>query len=617
MTPLGPEALLLTRFSGAETMSDLFDFQVTAGSTDDDIDFDALLGQHCTVSFDTITGEARHFDGICVAGGNVGVGEGTFVYSLTLRPWLWTLSKRVNNKIFKDKDVLGIVSEVFGDHPSAAFRQETTKTYPTLEYTVQTQETDLNFVSRLMQRFGVSYYFEHSEGTHTMVLCDGQAGYGTLPGKTRDYHPFDQQNRREDEHFESWASMREFTSGRVVTLDYNFEKPTQDMKGDETGDAGFENGEIEVFDYPNKHSQKGEGTDLARTRVDQLRAADKQHSASGNVVSLAPGMTFELEKHPIGRMNKEYLCVGADHSFVAESFYSGAGSDGTEAYSGSYRFAEAERPLAPPRSAPAPSVRGVQTATVVGDGEIDVDKYGRILVRFHWDREGRNSMRCRIAQSWAGAKWGGVFFPRVGMEVVVEFAEGDADNPIVVGCLYNADNMPPFDLPGSKNINGFKSNSTEGGGGYNELVFDDTKGNELFRQHAQYDMDTTVLHDERRNVKNDQTEKVDANRTQTVVKNDTLTVNGSRNQKIGFPEKGGAPGSTGLEVAKDYTLKANNNVEIEALAKITLKCGASKITMTPASITIESPKITTDAAGMADHKAGGVMNIKAALVKIN
>lgn len=606
-TPLGEDVLLLTRFDGTETLSELFEFDVHAIASRDDIDFDELLGRHCTVTLDTISGGKRHFDGICVAGRNVGVDEGMFSYALRLSPWLWMLTKRVNNKIFKDVDVLSIVAEVFSDHPDAEFRQNTTSSYPVLEYTVQTRESDFEFVTRLLARFGISFYFTHESGKHTLVLCDGPAGYGTIPEGEREYHPLTEQNRRDTEHFSTWTALREFTSGRVETLDYNFKKPTQSMSGNQTGDGNHSNSELEVFDYPNKHLEKGEGQDLAEMRVNQLRAADFNYEATGNVLSLETGMTVSLTKHPIQRMNNEYLAIEAVHSFVTESFHSGTGHVGEgDSYVGSFRFVEASRPYSPPRVIADPSIHGVQTATVVGDGEIDVDEIGRIMVRFHWDRDGRNSMRCRIAQVWAGAKWGGVFFPRVGMEVLVEFEEGDPDRPVVVGCLYNGDNEHPFDLPGDKNINGWKSNSTEGGGGYNELVFDDTKGNELLRQHAQFDMETKVLHDERRNVDNDQSEGIGNDREQSITRNDRLEIGGSRTQRIGYGQSG--PGSSTLNVAKVLHLEADQ--------KIVLQCGASKITLTPSAIDVETVNLSTKDT-KSDRQSAALAVIKAGLVKIN
>jgi len=600
-TALGEDKLLLTRFDGSEAMSELFEYRVDALSVDADVNFNPVINTNCTLEFETSTGEKRYFDGICTEARSTGVGESMFGYSLILRPWLFLLSKRVNLKIFAEKTVVDIITEVFGDYGSvAAFENRLTRNYPKLEYTVQYRESDLEFVMRLMAHYGISFYFKHQAGEHKLVLADGPSSYDSVPGSTREYRTSGDQIRSEKEHFHSWIPERRFTSGKVTTLDYNHKKPTSDMKDEKSGNAEYAHGELEIFDYPTKNLNKGEATDFAKVRVDMMRSEDNHHMASGNCLSLSPGMTVTLENHPVGRMNTEYLTLASSHSYVSESYTSGHGDGGTAAYEGGYEFVTADTPIAPPEIVKAPSVQGPQTAVVVGSGEIDCDEEGRILVCFHWDREKTHSMRCRVSQIWAGKGWGGIVLPRVGMEVIVEFLEGDPDRPLVTGCVYNGDNKAPFDLPGKKNISGVKSNSTEGGGGYNELVFDDTKGDELFRQHAQYDMETKVLNDERREVDNDQTLTVGNDQTETI-KNDRKVTVKSHDK---------------LDVTK--------TIEVTAGQKITLKCGMSKITMDTTSITIESLNVTVKASGqlkttgtMADHSAAAIMNIKGGLVKIN
>ena len=242
-----------------------------------------------------------------------------------------------------------------------------------------------------------------------------------------------------------------------------------------------------------------------------------------------------------------------------------------------------------------PFVHGPQTARVVGpQGEdIHCDEFGRILVHFHWDRESDNSMWCRVAQVWAGRNWGGVFIPRIGMEVVVEFLEGDPDQPLVVGCVYNGDNKPPFQLPGNKNINGWKSNSTIGGDGYNELVFDDTKGKELVRAHAQFDLDTTVENDERRTVHHDRTTTIDNDET----------------HKVGQDRK--------TSIGKNDKLNVGDTLTIEAGKKITLKVGGSEIVIDGQSITVKALHVGTKGTVTAKHEAAGMLTVKGGMVLIN
>jgi type VI secretion system secreted protein VgrG len=293
---------------------------------------------------------------------------------------------------------------------------------------------------------------------------------------------------------------------------------------------------------------------------------------------------MQLTDHPDAKQNQRYLALRCIHSFGGQA-YRATGSE-MAAYQGNYEFALASKPFAPQVVTEKPYVHGPHTAVVVGDGEIHTDKFGRVRVRFHWDRKGDQSMWVRVAQVWASQKWGGIYIPRVGMEVIVNFLEGDPDQPIIVGCVYNSKNEPPFDLPGNKNIAGIKSNSTTGGGGYNELVMDDTKGNELFRAHAQYDLEAKVENDERRHVVKNRKTNIDVNDT--------------------------------LEVGQELMIKAGQ--------KITLMVGeGSSIVIDGMSITVSSMMIDVQAQQMfqsnskmiSKHSATASMDIKGGIVTIN
>ena len=332
--------------------------------------------------------------------------------------------------------------------------------------------------------------------------------------------------------------------------------------------------------------------------------ADGLHGAQGDCASLMAGMRVTVTA-PSGRGFEPACLFGSSparpswrglraRSFTAEATgRATAAATGEDSYRGSLRVPRGDRPVVPSPERAAPRVPGPQTAVVVGEGEIDCDDHGRILVRFHWDREGANSMRCRVAQIWAGKEWGGLAVPRVGMEVVVEFIDGDPARPLVVGCVYNADNMPPFEVGTGGKTMGMKSNSTPGGGGYNELAFDDTKGEEEIRLHAQHDLNAEILHDETRQVGNDETREVGNDRATTIGNDDTL------------------------DVGSELTVTAGR--------KITLKVGMSTITIDSSSITLKSPTIEVKAtqsfkstAGMtSEHKAAALMDIKGAMVKIN
>lgn len=597
-------SLALQRFAGHEAVNGLFEFEVECISVTPGIDFDALLGRNASVRLQTLdpAHPDRYFDGLLTEARWLGLREGGHGYMITLRPWLWLLGLRQNQRIFHEKSAPDIIGEIFAEH-GFGHVAELRGSYPEMEYTVQFQETDLDFVERLMALFGISYYFRHEMHAHELVLFDEVDSLPEIPGGSRSYYMDERQHRRESEHLHGWSSGRRMTTGRVAMTDYNFTAPRSAMLTDASAGAAYDRGDIESFLYPGRYPTRGEGDTLTDLRQKQFAMADGVHGAQGDCASLMAGMRVTVTA-PSGRGfdkasfaafdGKTFVATACAHSFSAEGYRSGnAATAGEDSYRGSYEFREATRPVVPSPERAAPRVPGPQTAVVVGEGEIDCDDHGRILVRFHWDREGANSMRCRVAQIWAGKEWGGLAVPRVGMEVVVEFIDGDPARPLVVGCVYNADNMPPFEVGSGGKTMGMKSNSTPGGGGYNELAFDDTKGEEEIRLHAQHDLNAEILHDETRTVGNDETREVGNDRATTIGNDDTL------------------------DVGSELTVTAGR--------KITLKVGMSTITIDASSITLKSPTIEVKAtqsfkstAGMtSEHKAAALMDIKGAMVKIN
>jgi type VI secretion system secreted protein VgrG len=590
-TPLGGDALVLTGFSGTEGLSELFTFEVDAMSSTKNLNFDESIGKACTVSLQTIGYPDRYFVGLLTEATSfdesASLSDQEYHYHLTLRPWLWLLSKRTNSRIFSRQTAPDIISTIFREYgASAEFQNKLTKSYPPIEYCVQHRETDLAFVCRLMETYGISYHFNFSDGHHKLILGDGSSAYDKVPGGSRPYIPIASNQNRTSEHLFEWLPKRHFATGKSTLNDYDFTKPSANLVAQSvSGGASYEHGRLERYVHPGgvPYVEQGDGLTLSDAVKDALTAEDKRFESTGDSASVVPGALMDLVG--LSGHEGEYLVLRATHVYRAEAYRSG-GDGGTEdAYRGTYEFMPSQVPFAPPPVTPKPVIAGPQTAKVVGKGEIDCDDYGRILVHFHWNRTGEVSMRCRVAQVWAGANWGGIYIPRVGMEVLVQFIDGDPDRPIVIGCVYNGDNKPPYPLPSKKNIAGWKSNTTEGGGGYNEFVFDDTKGSELVRMHAQYDHDSTVEHDETRQIKHDRTTKV----------------------------------------LNDETMNVTHDIMITADNKLTLKVGASTIVMDPVSITISSPTVSIEAkaefksnsSAISTHSAGGPYSITGAIVKIN
>lgn len=561
---LEKDELVLTRFDGTEGLGELFTYNIEVLSQKQDFNFDRLLGSKCTVSIKSYE-STRHFNGMLVEAQWTGEQTPYFLYRLIVRPWFWLLSRTTDCRIFTKKTPPQIIEDIFAKHGFAKFKNKL-GSYEQIEYLVQYRETDLSFVTRLMEEFGIYYFFEHEEDEHTLVLADGKSSHASLPGGgSIPYHPLVARDARREEHLIHWVPGRRFNTGKVELNDYDYFKPSADMFSRSESASSYQNSKLEVYDYPGRYVETSEGDKLAKVRLEAEQATDQRCQASGLAVNLFPGALVNLTEHPT--QNGEYLILRAMHAYSTELYRSGASSDAERTYSGRYEFLPSDKPFRSPIVTPKPVIRGPQTAKVVGEGEIDVDEHGRIFVQFHWDRKKDSTKvrRVRIGQVWSGSNWGGIFIPRVGMEVIVEFLEGDPDQPLVVGTVYNKDNKVPYDLPGDKTVAGWKSRSTTGGGtaDYNELVFDDKKGFEKIRAHAQKDMETTVENDDDQTVKNNRTIQVDGSHTEMV----------------------------------------NGIMTIESRTMIVLKVGLSSITINSGSITINSGAINLIGTGSISETA--------------
>jgi type VI secretion system secreted protein VgrG len=564
---LGKDTLVLTRFDGREAMSELFEYQIEALSTTESIDFNKPLGKKCSVRINTTDNAERYFNGILTEAQSLGVagkdggGNDLFKHRLLLRPAFWLLARRVRSRIFHEKTVSDIIRQVLNEGGvTTEFRLGG---YPVMKYCVQYNESDFAFASRLMEEYGIYYFFDHSKGDHKMVLADKASAH--QPKENGTSLPF---VAVADKHFQNketlneWSTSRRFLSGKFSLSDYNPATPSASMLSEKSGGGGYSNDKLEVFHYPGRFENKGEGQKLAGILLEAEQAADRRCEGAGDAVSCSPGRTISLDGGPKESDGKDFVILRCAHLYRAADYASGGMEE--DSYLGRFEFLPKDVQFRSPQKTPKPRIFGPHTAKVVGEGEIDVDKDGMILAEFHWARElpdGDKTRRVRIAHGWAGKQWGDIKIPRVGMEVVVEFLDGDPDQPLVTGCVYHAENMPPYPLPSEKTISGTKS-KTDGGSGYNEFVFDDKSGSELVRMHAERDMDGTIKNDERRKIGNDVKIEVGNNRTEDI----------------------------GMQ------WKVTSGTKIEFI------CGQSKIEMTPGSIKIKSVLIEIEATGMLKEK---------------
>ncbi|MFV0302574.1 MAG: type VI secretion system Vgr family protein, partial [Paracoccus sp. (in: a-proteobacteria)] len=348
----------------------------------------------------------------------------------------------------------------------------------------------------------------------------------------RPFKRYDGHHQYEQEHFWDWAPERNITTGAIRLTDYNFKSPDQAMEVDRLGDAQHAQGQIESFDYPGDYLAQDVGKLVTGLRTEQERGADRRNRAVGDCVSLGAGKRMTLSGDQVPGHGETFICLSASHHFVSEAY--GSGGQGSDGYSftGSYVLMPDTAPMAPPKRTPLAVVQGPQTAEVVGEGEIDCDEYGRILVRFHWDLDNAYSMRCRVSQNWAGAGWGGMVIPRIGMEVVVEFLEGDPDKPLVTGNVFNGRNDAPYPLPAHKTKAVWRSN-THKGQGFNEIAFEDENGIQNMFFHAQKDQTTRVLNDRIKRIDRHEIAAVGQNRAVEVGGNQKHEIGGSMNMVVG------------------------------------------------------------------------------------
>lgn len=526
--PVPDDVLLPRAFQGVEEISRLFLFDVELLAEHfkaDAIDPKALLGQPVTISAaltsDYRGGPRRPFNGI-VRRFTHGEEDPRFVqYRMELVPWLWLLTLTSDCRIFQDLTVPEIVKQLFeefrAEYPTlVSFRFALTGTYTKLDYCVQYRETDFDFVSRLLEQEGICWWFEHSEDAHTLVLTDTRNGHPPCPDQpAARYEPRGGYGERENT-VTGFTLDRELRSDRWTMRDYHFQMPGRTLHVTRATDSAAGD-RREVFDYPGRYAERFHKPEERLNKVgdegDRLVGWRMQQTASSGLVGrgasycwgFTPGYRFELEQHE--ELKGPWLLTSVIHQAVqCPDYVSNAEPDPTP-YRNTFTCLPHEVQYRPPRVTPRPVIQGVQNAVVVGTPgkEIDVDVYGRIKVQFPWDRRGKHdansSCWVRVAQSWAGKRWGVSFWPRIGQEVLVNFIEGDPDHPIVVGSVYNADQMPPYlgQGPDAKhqhdpNLTGIKTCSTPGGEGYNELRFDDSKENEQVFLHAQRDLDVRVRH---------------------------------------------------------------------------------------------------------------------------
>jgi len=670
-TPLGKDVLALTGLSGHEEISRLFAYDLEMVSEKESIAAEEIVGKNVTITIRLADDSPRYCNGfVSRFTADYGDGNATF-YRAEVVPWLWFLTRTADCRIFQNKTIPQIIEQIFSDLGFSDYETSEIKgEHKEWEYCVQYRETDFNFVSRLLEQEGIFYYFRHEDGKHTLVLADQVGAYRDAPEREVEC-PDSAGSYPVKDHITDWKHEYEFTPGKWAQTDYDFKKPSTSLMANASTLVQLPgNSKYEIYDYPGEYLEKSDGDGETKIRMEEEEVPHNRVNAASTCRTFTPGGKFTLTKHGCpAEEGKSYVITSIRHAASDPTYSTGGG--GQTSYQNSFTCIPDSVVFRPARSTPKSLVSGIQTAVVVGPKgeEIYCDEFGRVKVQFHWDREGqtddKSSCWIRVAHNIAGKKWGFMAIPRIGQEVVVDFLEGDPDRPLIVGSVYNAEQMPHYKLPDEQTKTYIKTNSSKSGDGFNELRFEDKKDKEQIFLHAQRNLDARVRADSMESVggnrhlivggqKNgsktgDQHEMVYRDRHETVHRNQEehiggdmtlmiggidgpgnqdivvkknkteridadnhLHVKGNRNEKVGVTqsltvgtdqqEKVGM--NHALDAGMNIHLKAGMNVVIEAGMTITLKAGGGFVVVGPTGVTISGTPVLLNSGGAAGAGAG-------------
>ncbi|EHO3675471.1 type VI secretion system tip protein VgrG [Salmonella enterica] len=571
-----PGALLFASLDGGETLSELFSYVVQLKTPDTlnlgyvspaaNLPLKPMVGKDLCVNIELDGGGKRHISGLVTAARVVGHEGRSVTYELRMEPWLKLLTHTSDYKAFQNKTVVDILDEVLAEYPYPV-EKRLVESYPVRTWQVQYGETDFDFLQRLMQEWGIYWWFEHSEDSHTLVLADAISAHKACPDSPLvEWH---QEGLKLDKEFIHTITANEsLRTGQWVLDDFDFTKPRSLLANTvanprETGHAIYEH-----YEWPGDYFDKSEGEMLTRIRMEAQRSPGSRVLGGGNIRTLMTGYTFTLENYPTAEVNQEYLLMQT-LLFVQDNAQH-SGQDQHFTFSTRFELHPTREVFRPQRTVSKPHTKGPQSAIVTGPAgqEIWTDQYGRVKVQFGWDRYGKmdenSSCWIRVSYPWAGKGFGMIQIPRIGQEVLVDFKNGDPDLPIIVGRTYNQDTMPPWGLPGMASQSGIFSHSLYGGPtNGNMLRFDDKTGAEEVKFHAEKDLNTTV--------KNNETHTVMVDRTKTIIKNETNSIGEDRNTTV--------TKNDGLSVKLAQTINIGTTYRLDVGDKFTLRCGNAALVL--------------------------------------
>lgn len=569
--------IFFARMEGDEAISTPFAYSLLISCKDMELDPLKVLGSKARVTLQAAgDGSVRHFHGHVADFALDEIRDDLAFFRMTLRPWLWFLSLDTDNRIFQDMTTPDIIEKVFADWPEAKVKLMLRGKYHKRHYCVQYAESDLDFVQRLMEDEGIFYWFDQDEDGHTLVIADSNDALAPAEGSEDvPYEPDSRVSFRDGDFITHWVPKAQVRSGKFAQTDYDFEKPSFDLMVVEEAPLGHDQDKAEVYHYPGRYVDLGPGGKIAEIRLQELQVHQRRVEARGTARHLGAGRVFSLTLFPREAENAKYIVVAAHHEMWDEELRAGQSRDGT-GYLNRLELSPATVPFRPPRRTRKPRMQGPQTAVVTGPSgaEIFTDEYSRVKVQFFWDRLGRKdeNTTCfiRVSAAWAGAGWGFIQIPRIGHEVIVDFLEGDPDQPIITGRVYNAEQTVPYGLPGNASQSGWKSWSTPGGGGWNELRFEDKAGAEEVYFQAQKDHVELIKNDETRTIGHDFAEDVGHDAQQSIGHDRTESVGNNKSVSVGNNQ------TTSIGVNDDETVGSNRTLTVGANETISVGANSTE-----------------------------------------
>lgn len=558
---LGDGMFQLQTFTGREELGQPYRYTLDLLSEHDHLKAEQLLGTEMVLTLELSALKNREFTGFVTRFERLGRQGRYFLYRAVLVPWLGLMKYRSDCRIFADQAVPDIFNQVSQNLGIPVSIEMKLGGFPTRPYTVQYRETDFNFVSRLLEEEGIYYHFLHSGGHHSIMLTDAVAKLEAAPDYLSiPYYP-PTGGRRDEEHISSWEVNRNMVPGNAALNDYDYEHKQVALATRANDPQGHANDHFEMYDYPGGYTKEEDGRQAIAVSLERLQADREFIAFKTNARGLYPGATFRVRGLDDVPESENFLAVRADYVIQSNGLESGGNKTGAMLFSATFIAMTANREFRPQRRAKKPLMQGPHSAVVTGPPGVEIytdpDGLGRVLVQFHWDRYAdstKNDTSCwvRVSQPWAGAGFGAVQIPRVGEEVLVDFLDGDADRPVIVGRLYNGKHRPPYKLPDNATQSGIKTHSSPKGhaDNFNEIRFEDRKGNEEIYVQAERDHKTLVKHD--------QTLHVGHQRSKTVDGNEQSSIYGDRIEQVLKGESGNGGNDTlTVELNREVTIQGN------------------------------------------------------------